>query len=261
MIAVACGTREGREIISLLVAKGYDCMALTTTEYGGQLAGENAVEVRWGEITTKNLAKIFEEKAIQAVVDASHPFADKISKLLYEFCENNRLPYIRYLREETKLPRNSLIYPVTSWQEAAEFAQKLGDTIFLTTGSHNLEQFLGWIDRKKKRIVVRILPDYKIVKKCQDLGLTPRDLVAMQGPFSKQINKATFKMYNASVIVTKDSGKAGGTDTKIAAALDLGIPVVVLKRPFLEQGRSARTYEEIVSFLNAELGDKRKSAD
>lgn len=249
MIAVVCGTREGREIASLLVEKGFECIALTTTEYGKRLAGESGVEVISGNFTGEKLNTIFSEKDIKTVVDVSHPFAHREAKLLKKLCDEKQINYIRYLREETEIPENSLIHPVTSWQEAAEYAGKLGNTIFLTTGSHNLEEFLEYIDLNKKRVVVRVLPDHKIIKKCQDLGFAPKDIVAMQGPFSKQMNRWTFKMYNASVVITKDSGKAGGTDTKVSAALDLKIPVVVIKRPFMQQGKTVRTYDEVLQFL------------
>ncbi|MBO8168267.1 MAG: precorrin-6A reductase [Thermoanaerobacteraceae bacterium] len=250
MIAVVCHIKEGRDIIQLIKEKGLEVVALTDTAYGKKLIAGAGVEVYSGDITETALTRIFQDNAVRALVDVTHPYSHNLSKMLQQVCDDKQVEYIRYLRAETDLPDSSLIYPVTSWQEAAKFAQKLGDTIFLTTGSNNLKEFLNWVDTGKKRVVVRVLPDHKIIKKCQDLGLSPKDIVGMQGPFSKQINKATFKMYNASVIVTKDSGREGGTDTKIAAALDLKIPVVVLKRPFLQHGRSARSYDEIISFVS-----------
>jgi precorrin-6A/cobalt-precorrin-6A reductase len=105
-----------------------------------------------------------------------------------------------------------------------------------------------------RRVVVRVLPDHQVIEKVRSMGVAPKDIVAMQGPFSKEMNRITFKMYNASVIVTKDSGRAGGTDTKIAAALQLKIPVVLIKRPKLleKDGDTVHTYEQVlekVSFL------------
>jgi precorrin-6A/cobalt-precorrin-6A reductase len=61
--------------------------------------------------------------------------------------------------------------------------------------------------------------------------LKPSEIIAMQGPFSYELNKALLIDYRASVLVTKESGPVGGTDNKIKAALDLGIPVILMERP------------------------------
>ncbi len=202
-----------------------------------------------GELGRKELASLLEQKAVKAVVDFTHPFSGRISNLMEELCDQRGILRLRYLRDETNLPDNSLIYPVSSWTEAAYKAASLGKTVFLTTGSNNLEVFLDSVKGQNLRLVVRVFPEHKVVKKCQDLGLAPKDIVAMQGPFSKEMNRITFKSYNASVIVTKDSGKAGGTDTKISAALSLNIPVVIIKRGKTGAGILVRTYNEIIEML------------
>jgi len=257
MILVLSGTHEGRQIIAELSHKGYKVITLAATEYGRELAlQEGSLEAITGELGMKKLAGLLEHKAINAVVDASHPFPSKMSNLVEELGAQWGIPRIRYLREETNLPANSLIYPVYSWMETAQKAASLGKTIFLTTGSNNLEVFLGYLKGQNRRIVVRVLPEHKVVQKCQDLGLAPKDIVAMQGPFSKEMNRITFKSYNASVVVTKDSGKMGGTDTKISAALSVNIPVVVIKRSKVGEGNTARTCSEIIEMLEAVLPNK-----
>ena len=72
------------------------------------------------------------------------------------------------------------------------------------------------------------------------LGLQPADLIAMQGPFSYELNAALLRQYRASVLVTKESGPAGGTDHKVKAAVDLGLPVVLIER-------SVKKYPLVVS--------------
>lgn len=165
------------------------------------------------------------------MVDTSHPFPGGISRLAKDFCRQHNIPYVRFVREEVELPVSPLLNPVGSWEEAAEKAAGFGNTVFLTTGSYNLELFLKYPGIVNKRVVVRVLPDHRVIEKVRSMGISPRDIVAMQGPFSKEMNRVTFKMYNTSVVVTKDSGRAGGTDAKISAALSLKIPVVLIKRP------------------------------
>jgi len=254
MILLLSGTGEGREITARLSKKGYKLITIAPTEYGcKQALHDGSQEAVYGEPGCIDLANLLEQKAVKAVVDLSHPFPNRTSKLLKEMCDQRGITHLRYLREEIVLPDNSLIYPVYSWTEAAHKAASLGKTIFLTTGSNNLEVFLDSIKDKSLRIVVRIMPEHRIVKKCQDLGFAPRDIVAMQGPFSKEMNRATFKSYNASVIVTKDSGKAGGIDTKLSAAMSLKIPVVVIKRDKEGAGIPVRSYEEVLKMLESFL--------
>lgn len=237
MIIVISGTREGREISSLLAEKGYD------------------VE----EHPLKNgLEPLLKNRSVRILIDASHPFSGSLSGLAKEMCRTSGITYIRFVREEVELPESPLLFPVYSWEEAAQKAAELGNTIFLTTGSYNLELFLKHPSMTGKRIVVRVLPDHRVIEAVQSLGIIPRDIVAMQGPFSKDMNRITFKMYNASVIVTKDSGRAGGTDTKIAAALQLKIPVVIIKRPKLPEkdGDTVHTYEQVLEKISKRLDNR-----
>lgn len=254
MVLLLSGTGEGREITARLSKEGYKLITISSTEYGcKQALLDGSQEAVAGELDRKDLASLLEQKDVKVVVDFSHPFPGRTSKLVKEVCDQRGIPHLQYLREEIALPDNPLIYPVFSWAEAAHKAAGLGDTIFLTTGSNNLEVLLESIKKKSLRIVVRVLPEHRIVKKCQDLGFAPRDIVAMQGPFSKEMNRATFKSYNASVIVTKDSGKAGGIDTKISAAMSLNIPVVVIKRDKAGSGIKVRSYEEVLKMLESVL--------
>jgi precorrin-6A/cobalt-precorrin-6A reductase len=203
------------------------------------------------------LEPLLKNRTVQILIDASHPFPGGLSALAKGLCRTSGIPHIRFVREEVDLPESPLLFPVYSWEEAAQKAAELGNTIFLTTGSYNLELFVKHPAMTGKRIVVRVLPDHRVIEAVQLLGIIPRDIVAMQGPFSKDMNRFTFKMYNASVIVTKDSGRVGGTDSKISAALGLKIPVVIIKRSqLLEKDGdtlyTVYTYEQVlekVAFL------------
>ena len=99
-------------------------------------------------------------------------------------------------------------------------------------------------------LVSRVLPTAEVIALCEGLGLSPKQIVAMQGPFSQALNREMFRQYRADVIVTKNSGAIGGTDTKIAAAVELGLPVVVIDRPVLAYDRLVHCYEDVLSFVN-----------
>ncbi|WP_207744386.1 precorrin-6A reductase [Desulfallas sp. Bu1-1] len=249
MILILSGTGDGRKITQALSQKGYQVGVVASTGYGRELAVEDGALLVRDKLPV-NVDAWLAEMNVVAVVDARHPFVCLQDKELIKTCAERNIMYLRVRREETSIQPSELIYPVYSMQEAAEKAASLGKNIFLTTGSHDLELFVELKKTHDVRLVVRVLPEHRVIKKCQDLGIKSKDIVAMQGPFSKQINKALFKMYKASVIVTKDSGKAGGTDTKIDAALSLKIPVVIVKRSSYSSEYEFG-WEEIIKILQA----------
>jgi precorrin-6A/cobalt-precorrin-6A reductase len=71
----------------------------------------------------------------------------------------------------------------------------------------------------------------------------------MQGPFSHELNVELYKKYDANIIITKNSGSIGGTDTKITAAMALDLPIIVIDRPKLEYKFLATSFDEVLSFV------------
>ncbi len=79
-----------------------------------------------------------------------------------------------------------------------------------------------------------------------DIGLSPRNILAIQGPFSKEMNKVMIKDYNIQFLVTKASGRAGGFKEKIDAALESDIKVLVLRRPDIIYPNKYKTISAII---------------
>ena len=225
MILVLAGTKDGREIAERLKLKGFEVIASTVTDYGASLFSEG-IKVHKGVLDELSLIDFIYKNYIDVVVDATHPFAKDVSINAINACNKTGIKYIRYERE-------SLYYykaiVVKSFEEAAEECKKY-DSIFLTVGSKNLEKFRVLWEIGKK-VTVRVLPSSSAIKKCEDLGLKPKDIIAVEGPFTKELNYQMFKERNAEVVVTKESGIVGGVLEKFEAAKMLGIPVILIKRP------------------------------
>jgi len=194
------------------------------------------------------------------ILDASPPSSSVKLAPLRQWCEQLSIPYLRLERPETVIPDSLLIYPVCTWDKALlqlerrvvalHEAKGRIVTIFVTTGSHQLESIVQSAFARYARLVVRVLPEGRLVQKCQDMGIQPRDIIAMQGQFSKEINKALFKFYGADILLTRDSGSAGGTDTKISAALDLGIETVLVKRTKTNAGLTVNNVQELLDWVD-----------
>jgi len=245
MILVLAGTKDSREIIKRLAAQDYEVIASVVTDYGFQLADELGIRVLQGELTESGLQKVIKESEIKMIIDATHPFATEISQTALKVSSQLGVSYIRFAREELDLADQSLITKVDSYQQAAKEAQQF-DRILLTIGSKNLSYFIDEVEDWSTRLVARILPMTRFIKRAENLGFSPQNLLALQGPFSKQLNQVLLEDYNIDVVVTKARGKTCGLDTKLAAARELEKQVILITRPDLSYPNQASSYQELL---------------
>lgn len=138
-----------------------------------------------------------------------------------------------------------LLTEADSMEEAAKLLEKMEGNILVTTGSKELEALRG-LPGFSKRIFARILPQPEMVQKCMEMGLSGRHIICMQGPFSEEMNYAMLHETNARILLTKESGAAGGFPEKLRGAKRAGAAVVVIKRPVEEEGCSV---EEVKALL------------
>jgi precorrin-6A/cobalt-precorrin-6A reductase len=258
MILVLSGTSDGRELAIRIKEKGLALLTTAVTAYGGELLTEEGLGVNVGPLTKDQLVALIKDQRIQAIVDATHPYAQVISQLAIDTSRELALPYFRYERTpvieekgsdgELGHDQGGKLVKVQSVAQGAQEACKLGQRVFLTIGSNHLAEFLRHLTPETK-VTARVLPEPKVLNKCFELGLRPDNIIAMQGPFSKEINLAMFKERQAQVLITKDSGKTGGTDDKLLAAAELGIPVVIIERPKLDYPNMFNDMNQLIDTL------------
>ncbi|NLW23648.1 MAG: precorrin-6A reductase [Clostridia bacterium] len=251
MILVLGGTTEGRILAKNIQDTGRKVLLTTVSPYGGYLGQEEGVrDVRSKPLTSWELEQVLLQERVEKVVDATHPYAVQISKTAMEVCGKLAVPYGRFERESLVLPKHPLLVKVSGYEEAVERLATLGENIFLTTGSRNLALFCKTPVLKGKRIIARVLPEPEVLQHCRELGLKPDQVVALQGPFSKESNIWMYRHFQAQVVVTKESGNVGGFLSKWEACLELGLPLVVLARPKLSYPRVLTNWEEVLHFIN-----------
>ena len=83
--------------------------------------------------------------------------------------------------------------------------------------------------------------------------MTPKDIIALQGPFTREFNREMFRQYGADVIITKNSGTIGGTDTKFSAADDLGLPVILVDKPAIKYDNLAVDFDTVIKFVASHI--------
>ena len=253
------GTTEGRQLADFCGQRGIRCAVCVVSSYGEELLPETEwVRRETGARTAEEMAKLLGRLRPALVLDATHPYAVQASENIRLACEKTGLDCLRVVRQSEAAAgaAGEQAPQIRYVRDAAEAAEALAGTrgpVFVTTGSKELEAFAR-LENWQERIYVRVLPDSRVLAQCEAMGFARGRVIAMQGPFSADLNAAMMQAVQAAYLVTKESGAAGGFAEKMEAAARLGIPAVVIGRPRQESGISA---EEACRRL-ARLGTEQK---
>ncbi len=250
MILVLSGTEDGKKIAERLFNSGKKFITSVATEYGKSIferMGLGSVCIQ-GRLDRDNLERLIDEKNINMIVDATHPYAANVSINAIDACKTKNKKYVRFQRAKTTIPDSTLIRRVYDIDGAISICRELGKRIMLTTGFNNLKDFVV-LQEDGIEIVARILPMAEHIKKCVEMGITASNIVALQGPFSFELNVALYSHFKIDTMVTKDSGKEGGVVEKVEAAIDNGINVVLVDRPQISYPCVYSSIDEIVNLF------------
>ena len=251
-ILIFGGTTEGRLLTQAISELHKDRNSVTVsvaTSVGAhELAGINGIKVIVGRLDEEEMVRLFLEKESDGksddrtdehlpydlVVDATHPYAVEVSANIRSAAARTGVRYVRLVRTDNDgeirgglLQGCDAVYVESAASAAAYLAETEG-RILLTTGSKELGAFRGI---PADRLYVRVLPTAAGIGACEQAGIPYRNVIAMVGPFSREMNAATLRQYQIAWMVTKDSGKAGGFDEKMEACRETGARPVVIARP------------------------------
>ena len=227
-IVIFGGTSEGRELSNALAKAGAEVLVSVASEVGVEEQGSaEGVTVEWGVKDEDGIRGMI--RGADMVIDATHPFAVVVTDNIRQAAEAEGIERLRLLREETPAGEEADIRYAKDAQDAARIAAEIGGRVLLTTGSKDLGIYAAVID--PQRLYPRVLPLVASIEACEEAGIPHRNIIAVQGPFSEELNKAVIRDYETEVMVTKDSGAAGGFPEKIRAAQECRIPVIVIMRP------------------------------
>ena len=251
-IVIFAGTTEGRRLSEILADAGIAHTVCVATEYGEivmreQMDAEAAgakkqplVSLHRGRMDRKQIEEFLRNEGYGIVVDATHPYAKVVTEnlrgavaALQTSEKKAQFPiYLRLEREISETPEaEDPAVSIRYFESNADCAKALENTegnILLTTGSKELATYCA-SGRLHDRLYVRILPGRESLELCMEQGIKGRQILALQGPFSTEMNAAILKQYDIRHMVTKNSGRTGGYREKLEAAKMLGIPVYVIE--------------------------------
>ena len=241
------GTTEGRRLAEFCGEHKIQTVVCVVSEYGEMLVPESpSVRVIRRALEKDEMEALFVAEKPSLVLDATHPYARVVTENVTQVCQKMGIVWYRVLRKSELETKNAdSIVTVDSVDQAVEWLKSHEGTVLVTTGSKELVKYTA-IPDYKERIFARILPDSQALLNSETLGFPRNHMIAMQGPFSLEMNIATMRMTGANYLVTKESGHAGGFLDKIHAAEAVGATALVIGRPLKETGISL---EEACQYL------------
>ncbi|GAB2821777.1 cobalt-precorrin-6A reductase [Streptomyces daliensis] len=258
-VLILGGTAEARELAGLLArqrqrqrpeAEAEGAGPRVTVSLAGRVAHPKELpgEVRVGGFGgTEGLARWLREHEVDALIDATHPFADTISFHAARAAALAHVPLLALRRPGWGPGEGDDWHPVGSLDEAARALPALGRRVFLTTGRLGLAAFAGldglWFLVRTVEAPEPPLP-------------TRTELLLDRGPFTLDGERELLRRHRVDVVVTKDSGGAA-TAPKLTAAREAGLPVVIVRRPPVPEGVTvADAPEHALAWLRTHLGPR-----
>ena len=249
-VVVFGGTTEGRELSRVLSSLGAEVTVCVATAYGEEEQGITpGITVYRGPLSAEEKQTVLFGATL--CVDATHPYARHISESVREACEKACIRRLRLLRAQSET-EGFLSFPDA--EEAAGWLSGREGNILLTTGAKELEAFRGIAPA---RLYPRVLPSHRSLDACEALGIPHRNILALQGPFTREMNAAMIRQYRIRFVVTKDGGEPGGFREKAEAVEETGAELLLLSRP----EETGFTYDEVLTIcrtLLEESGVKKR---
>lgn len=247
-ILIFGGTTEGRLLAEYCHQQEIEAYVSVVSGYGADLLPESEyLHVLSGRMAGEAMEGFMKRASIRAVFDATHPYAAEATRNIKEACGRAGVSYLRVTRESAAAENpggdsgkgpaaafaSQVVY-VHSVEEAVCYLKDREGDILVTTGSKELAAYTA-LPGYEERLYMRVLPSCAAISACEDIGIRGKRIIAMQGPFSEEMNRAMMRQLGVRYLVTKEAGTAGGFLEKLSAAEALSVTAVVIGRPLEER--------------------------
>ncbi len=230
MILLLGGTSDTDPIARALVSRGQKVLVSTLTDYPLTLTNHPMIRKRIGELDKDSLGQLLGARRIVAVVDATHPYAEIIGPLSRRIAAECAIPYFRFMRPETRIETPNAIH-ADGHPAAARIACSFNRPILLTIGSKKVGPYVRGAKESDLPLYIRVLDRSDSIETCLAEGTHLENIITGKGPFTVEDNLALIRRFDIGVLVTKESGEAGGMTAKAEAVRKNGAALVVVDRP------------------------------
>lgn len=242
------GTSETAPLALKLVQAGFRVLVSTATDARLEIGDHPAIHRRCGRLDSTQLAQLVTRAGLSAIVDASHPYATELHQAAQAAASHGQCPYLRYQRPPLLDSRAEWIV-AEDHHQAARLACAGGKPILLTTGSRHLAPYVAAARHHQLPLFARVLDHPEAIAACDQAGLSVEGRIFGRGPFTLEQNRAVLRRHHIGVLVTKDSGGAGGVAEKREAARLQQCQLIVVQRPHHELNNYFSTMDGLVAAL------------
>jgi len=245
-VLILGGTGEAAALAHRLVAETPEDVEIITslagrTENPSALSGR-VVSGGFGGI--QGLKTFIEEEAVNLLIDATHPFADTISDSAYIACTVTNTLRMSLTRPAWSLPPDAKWVEVENMDAASTAIGTFATRTFLTVGTRGLDAFS---ENKDMWFLVRL-----IEQPAEPLPLADHLVITGRPPHDLESERRLIAEHRIDCLVSKHAGGAA-TQGKILAALEAGIPIVLIRRPPQLPGHWTESVEECVEWILKQL--------
>ncbi|MWB79584.1 cobalt-precorrin-6A reductase [Pseudooceanicola sp. 216_PA32_1] len=226
MILVLAGTAEGRAVASALAAEGADAMASLAGVTRAPLRPEGRLRIG-GFGGDAGFRSFLRDHAVRAVLDATHPFAARVSARTARICAEMALPHA-ILDRPAWQPGPGDRWSGVASPEALEGVIPAEARVFLAVGRQDLPRYAAL---RRNPVVIRAIEPVAAP------GFPRAEMLTSRPPWEVAEDLALLRDRRIDWIVTKNAGGQGAS-AKLEAARILGLPVAMIARPPLPQGAS-----------------------
>lgn len=247
-VLILGGTGEGAALARRLAED--PALAVTTSLAGRTRNPANLVgQLRQGGFGgAEGLAQYLRSEAIDLVIDATHPFASQITRNAAQACATTGTARLLLSRPAWAMRAGDRWIEVADADAAAAALSGLGERVFLSTGRQELAAFT---DLKDIWFLTRLVDRPE-----KSLPLHNYKQILARGPYAVEEEVALLRAHGIEALVSKNSG-GDATYAKIAAARELGLPVVMIQRTPIPESETVASVEDTLIWIDGWL-DSRK---
>lgn len=238
-ILVLAGTQEARLLCDTLHDRGIPTLA--SLAGATREAAKLPVSTRVGGFGgSAGFVDYVQSNRVRAVVDATHPFAHRISGRTHRICQERDLPYLQILRPGWSPVDGDIWHFIDTEADAAALIPA-DATVFLATGRQTLGRF-GTL--RAKRIICR-----QIDPPTEPFPFPGGEYLVGRPPFSVEDERDLFQELGIHWLIVKNAG-GDSSATKLTAARQLGIPVIMINRPAPAAPSFVETVDEALDWID-----------
>ena len=245
MILLLGGTCETATLALTLAAADQCVLVSTATQVPLEIGNHARITSCNGRLDVLAMVQLIQRENVSLLIDATHPYAVEAHATAKSAAAQTAIPHLTYQRPSAVCGLHEAIV-VSSHPEAARLACRQQRPVLSTVGSRNIAVYAQEAARAGVLLIARVLDSKESFSDCLKAGLVENAVVKGRGPFDLENNRALIRRFGIGVVVTKDSGEAGGFPAKADAARLESCQLIVVRRPPLQTSNVFDSAAEVV---------------